>query len=145
MTIHDKFQDQLADAERRLRAITEQQACTPIRDGAWSRKQVLGHLIDSSLNNHQRFVRASLQEEYEGPGYEQEGWVRMHAYDSLPWTELVDLWASHNRLLTRVTGLVPESKYEVICRVGHYEPMTLLALMEDYLVHMRHHLNQIHG
>ena len=27
--------------------------------GKWSRKELLGHLIDSAANNHQRFVRAS--------------------------------------------------------------------------------------
>jgi len=48
----------------------------PVLAGGWSRKQLLGHLIDSASNNHQRFVRASLQESLNFPGYDQNGNVR---------------------------------------------------------------------
>ena len=58
----------------------ESAANVPLRPSGWNAKQVLGHMIDSSLNNHQRFVRAALEEKYEGPTYEQQGWVEMHGY-----------------------------------------------------------------
>jgi hypothetical protein len=44
----------------RLRAIPEEKASAPRAPGKWSAKQVMGHLIDSAFNNHQRFVRAQL-------------------------------------------------------------------------------------
>ncbi len=115
--IHEKFRLKISESEANLRKIDEE-AAGQIATGTWTRKQVLGHLIDSCLNNHQRFVRASLQESYEGPSYEQEGWVKMHGYAGMPWATLVDHWASHNRLLTDVVALVPQEKYDVVCKVG---------------------------
>jgi hypothetical protein len=42
--------------------VSEEEASKPAIAGGWSRKQILGHLIDSASNNHQRFVRALLQD-----------------------------------------------------------------------------------
>jgi hypothetical protein len=142
--IYQKFEQQIREAEERLGAVGEQRGEDSARESGWSRKQVLGHLIDSALNNHQRFVRASLAAEYRGPGYDQDAWVRIHGYDALPWAELVAHWSQQNRLLMRVVERVPPSRYGVMCSVGDYAPMTLLEIMEDYLAHMRHHLEQIY-
>ena len=141
--IADGFHSHIDEAERRLRALPEQDSLLRTRPDGWTRKQVLGHLIDSALNNHQRVVRASLQGEYRGPGYDQDGWVRMHGYEELPWTELVDFWTSQNRLLARVVSRIPADRLEAPCQVGEHPAMTLLALIEDYLRHMRQHLDQI--
>src|SRR5262245_46381642 len=59
--------------------------------GKWSPREVIGHLIDSASNNHQRFVRAQLQEDLVFAGYEQESWVRLQHYAEAPWDELVVL------------------------------------------------------
>src|SRR5216684_2725504 len=63
-------------AEPRLREISELESIKPILSGGWSRKQVIGHLIDSASNNHQRFVRAALQPSLDFPGYDQDGSVQ---------------------------------------------------------------------
>lgn len=143
-SIQMRFEREINQAETRLRSVSEEASRIAIRPGAWTRKQVLGHLIDSALNNHQRFVRAALQDEYRGPTYDQEAWVRMHGYDAIPWRVLVDLWLSHNQLLTRAVALVPATKYDVACYIGDNPAMSLLDLMEDYLRHMLHHLDQIY-
>ena len=143
-SIQVRFEREINQAETRLRSVSEEASRTSIRPGGWTRKQVLGHLIDSALNNHQRFVRAALQDEYRGPTYEQDGWVKMHAYDSIPWRVLVDLWLSQNHLLARVVAQVPVTKYDVQCFIGDNAPMSLQELMEDYLRHMLHHLEQIY-
>lgn len=83
------FRQRLDQAEARLRGVGEQQAAQPAHFGGWLRKEVLGHLLDSAANNHQRFVRAALDGHYEGPGYEQEGWVRLQGYSELSWTKLL--------------------------------------------------------
>ena len=49
----------------------------------------LGHLIDSAVNNHARFVRAQLQDDLVFPGYDQDGWVRVQRYDERSWPALV--------------------------------------------------------
>jgi hypothetical protein len=65
---------QLVDTAHPVLSQVEDHASTePIRTGGWSRKQLLGHLIDSASNNHQRFVRASLQPVLNFPGYDQNG------------------------------------------------------------------------
>ncbi|HKS16153.1 MAG TPA: hypothetical protein VJU16_02515, partial [Planctomycetota bacterium] len=64
----------------RLSKYSEAEAGEPRAPGKWSRKQILGHLIDSAANNHQRFVRATLAGELIFPPYEQDGWVGVQGY-----------------------------------------------------------------
>src|ERR1700728_3279714 len=89
-------------ANVKLRQVSEGESATPVLKGGWSRKQVIGHLIDSASNNHQRFVRASLQGSLEFPGYEQDGCVRVQAVQDVPWPLLVALWKSSNLFFPHV-------------------------------------------
>jgi DinB superfamily len=130
-------------AEPRLRRFNQSEADGLVRPGGWSRKQVLGHLIDSASNNHQRFVRAALQDSLDFPGYEQEGCVRLQAPQEADWSLLVSLWASYNRYLAHVISRIPDSKRETTCRIGTGEPVTLAFLATDYVRHLVHHLRQI--
>jgi hypothetical protein len=127
-----------------LRAIPESDAGMGA-EGAWSRKQELGHLIDSASNNHLRFVRAALEAEYQGPSYDQNGSVALHGYQELNWSDLVEFWRQYNTLLTGVIARIPLDKLNTTCRVGTNEPVTLQFLVEDYVGHMKHHLNHILG
>jgi hypothetical protein len=85
----------------KLRAISESRAEQPRAPGKWSPKQVIGHLIDSAANNHQRFVRAQEGESYTGPGYKQDHWVAVQGYQEASWDDLVALWCAYNRHLAR--------------------------------------------
>lgn len=109
----------------------------------WSKKEILGHLVDSASNNHQRFVRAALEGTLTFPGYEQEGWARIQRHGDAEWSQLLVLWSTYNlRLATVIEGL-PASAASVPCRIGSAEPVTLSWLVEDYIRHMRHHLRQL--
>lgn len=119
------------------------EASEPAIAGGWSRKQILGHLIDSASNNHQRFVRALLQDEMRLPSYDQEGCVRAQRYQELQWGQLVALWSGYNRFLAHILAGVPEGKRRTPCFVGENPVMTLEELAADYIRHMRHHLEQI--
>jgi len=130
-------------AEPKLREISEHESIQPVLQGGWSRKQVIGHLIDSASNNHQRFVRASLQPSLEFPGYDQDENVRVQAMQEADWALLVSLWAAYNRYLAHVIAHLPESKLESPCRIGSGEPVTLGFIATDYLRHLVHHLGQI--
>jgi hypothetical protein len=137
------FTARLAGAEGELRSITESEADEPYRAGAWTRKQVVGHLLDSAINNHIRFVMAALDGEYSGPAYDADGWVRMHDYANLKWSMLLDFWRTHNALLAEVVRQIPEVKLNAECRIGKDEPVTLRFVVEDYLDHMDGHIAEI--
>jgi hypothetical protein len=130
-------------AEKYLLAMPEAESARPILEGGWSRKQVIGHLIDSASNNHQRFVRAAIHGPLTFPAYEQEEWSRVQTPEDELWMSLVTLWASYNRHLAHVISHLPADKLDVLCTIGSHEPVTLRALAEDYLQHLNHHLEQI--
>ena len=130
-------------AEPRLRQVSALDSAKPILTGGWSRKQVVGHLIDSASNNHQRFVRAAQQSSLDFPGYDQEGNVRAQVPEEADWPLLVSLWAAYNRYLAHVVARLPASKLETVCRIGSGKPVTLSFIATDYLTHLVHHLKQI--
>src|SRR5690348_17631841 len=123
-TSEAQFRDRISSAYQLLRGVSEQDSQQPAREGGWSRKEILGHLIDSALNNHQRFVRAALDGSYEGPTYEQNGWVDLHGYGELSWNELLNQWREQNRLLSRVVDRIAEERMAAVCRIGANEPVT---------------------
>jgi hypothetical protein len=141
--LSEKLLRAVHSAEDKLRQVTESDSSAPVLKGGWSRKQVLGHLIDSASNNHQRFVRAALQGSLEFPGYEQDGCVRVQSVEKVHWPLLVSLWADYNLYLAHVIAHLPADNLEACCRIGDGEPVTLRFLAEDYLSHLLHHLSQI--
>jgi hypothetical protein len=133
----------LRDIPQRLAAISEQEASHRNGEGRWSRKEILGHLIDSASNNHQRFIRAQLAPHVDLPGYQQESWVRLQAYQDALWSELVDLWFRYNRHLARVIAQVPPEALAHTISIDGRAPVTLGFVIDDYVRHLEHHLGQI--
>ncbi len=115
--------------------------------GSWSPKEELGHLIDSAINNHARFVCARIAgaagESFRGPSYAQNAWVEAHNYQEMPWTDIVDAWQQHNALIAVALELIPESSLETPCFIGAGEPVSLRFLAEDYVVHAQHHIDHL--
>jgi hypothetical protein len=130
-------------AEAKLRAISGTESTKPVLRGGWSYKQVIGHLIDSASNNHQRFVRAAQQNSLEFPAYNQAENVRIKSPQEADWALLITLWAAYNRYLAHVIARLPAEKLETVCRIGSGEPVTLAFIATDYLTHLNHHLRQI--
>jgi len=133
----------IESAEPRLREISELESSGAALPGGWSRKEVIGHLIDSASNNHQRFVRAALQTTLEFPGYDQERNVRMQAPGEADWQLLVSLWSAYNRYLAHIIARLPASKLETPCRIESGKAVSLGFLATDYVRHLAHHLEQI--
>jgi hypothetical protein len=132
----------LGAALPRLRALPEEHA-RGRGPGTWTRKEILGHLIDSAANNHQRFVRAQRGDRYVGPGYEQDAWVALQGYRDRPWADLLALWEALNRHLVHVMARVPAERLGTELLVGDEPPASLDWWMKDYTRHLNHHLGQI--
>jgi broad specificity phosphatase PhoE len=114
-------------------------------ENKWAKKEILGHLLDSASNNHQRFVRASLQGSLTFPGYDQEKLVDLQRFADVDWSFLVDFWAAYNRFLAHVINSLPAEAAIVTCNIGDNKPATLEWIAADYVAHLKHHLNQILG
>ena len=144
------FPDVAADLRRTidsalpvLQAMTEADAERPRAPGKWCPKQVLGHLIDSAANNHQRFVRGQQGSELVTPAYAQDHWVASQAYMARSWRELTSFWHAYNQHLAHVIERIPADRARVRCTIGANQPVTLAFVADDYVAHMRHHLGQI--
>jgi nitroreductase len=126
----------------RLAAISRERAAAKPKSDAWSAKQELGHLIDSAANNHQRIVRAQIEDNLALPGYDGDGWVELHGYQNREWPDLIALWRAGNAQLVAAAEAAPDSAWSHKLTVGS-EPMTLRFVLDDYVVHMASHLRHI--
>ena len=111
----------------------------------WTKKEVVGHLIDSASNSHPRFVRGQIATRQDFPGYEQEQWVRIQGYQSARWSDLIDLWRAYNTHLLHVIGCMTDEGRRATCRVGGRAEVTLAGLFVDYVDHLEHHLRKMLG
>jgi hypothetical protein len=139
----ERIREIVKNAGPRLQGIAEKDAERKPAPDKWSKKEILGHLIDSAANNHQRFVRAQLEDALVFPGYEQAGWVRAQGYAGADWMLLMDLWRVMNLHIAHIVERIPADKMSTVCRIGKSAEMTLDALIADYIRHVEHHLKQI--
>ena len=109
----------------------------------WSISEVIGHLVDSACNNHQRFVRAQHCTELVFPKYEQNEWVAAANYRLCDWESLIQLWYHYNRQIAVLIRSIPESKLSTPCTITPYETCTLGFLVTDYLDHLNHHFGKL--
>lgn len=127
----------------RLAAISNQRAAAKPAPQSWSPKQELGHLIDSAANNHQRVVRAQLEDNLALPSYDGDRWVELHGYQNREWIDLIALWRAANSQLVAAAQFAPAKAWSHKLSVGGSEPMTLRFVLDDYVDHMVSHLLHI--
>src|ERR1035437_5367639 len=138
-----RLEELLKSVPQRLADIPDDAVALKPAPNRWSKKEILGHLIDSAANNHQRFVRAQSGPRLEFPNYEQEFWVATQAYVTAPWPDLVNLWLLLNRHLLRVVKAMPAEVLSDECVIGGRPAVTLEALAAGYLRHAAHHLGPL--
>lgn len=134
----------LVDASRpRLLAVAETRASAKPYPDKWALKEILGHLIDSATNNHQRIVRMQEVADIGVLVYSQTHWVDSQQYLKQQWTDVVDFWYRYNKHLVHVIAHVDPRALSNTCDMGYETRATLRFVIEDYVRHVRHHLEQI--
>lgn len=149
-----EFRNVITGYENKLKSISEKQSGLKPAPGKWSAKEILGHLIDSSINNTVRFIKGQFQGNLIFSGYEQNEWVGAQNHQNADWHYLIELWKLNNLQIIRIVEYIPvdvltkmysDHNFEDI--TGHALPKGTTASLEyfikDYYVHMKHHLNQI--
>lgn len=109
----------------------------------WSKKEILGHLIDSACNNQQKFVRTMAQPHLEFVGYAQDFWVEVQNYNEYRWADLTRLWESYNLHIAHIIEHVKEDTLQNTISIEGAGPFTLEFIMKDYVEHQLHHLKAI--
>ena len=144
-SIGEELLQRVDENEAELLAISDVDASLKPSPSKWSRKEIIAHLIDSATNNHQRFVRGTQFKGGAYPSYDQDYLVGLQRPNVYDWKGLVTLWASYNRYLAHILKQLPGSAAEHICTIGNNPPWTLLFIADDYVEHLKHHLNQALG
>lgn len=126
-----------------MRNISDSAAAEKPAPDKWSQKEILGHLIDSAGNNHQKFVRTMAQNHFDFVGYEQNHWVESQNYAGANWGDLVGLWLIYNLHLAHIIENVPHKLLSNTISIDGSGPFTLEFIMNDYGEHLKHHLKQI--
>lgn len=104
----------------------------------WSLKEMVGHMIDSASNNHQRFTRLQLEAELQFPAYEAEPWNSIEKPQLCAWEDLIALWYRYNKFILHIIGIMDEKALQHVWLKGG-EKLTLSHLVEDYFRHIEWH------
>lgn len=128
----------------RLNQFTENEWVEKPSSEKWSRKEILGHLIDSAMTNIRRLIITQYQQN-EKIVYAQDEWVKYGAYHSMLMEDLIFLWSLINRQYHRISISIPTASLEYTCDTSKDEISltTLSFLIQDYWGHQQHHLRQL--
>ncbi|MFS1514964.1 DinB family protein [Bacillus sp. SM2101] len=112
----------------------------------WSKKEILGHLCDSANINHQRFVEilSATTASVSINNYNQDLLVKVHNYQhSFKTDDLIIVWVGLNTQIVNLLKHVTKEQWELPCLLENKQPVTLKWLVNDYINHLSHHLEQI--
>ena len=133
----------VADVVLRLGKIHDPEIAKRPHPKKWSRKEILGHLIDSACNNQQKFVRMMQQPHLEFPGYRQDDWVDLQNWAAADWQEMIELWESYNKHIAFLIQNVDPQYLKNTVSIEGAGPFTLEFIMPDYVEYLKHHVKQI--
>ncbi|MFM2267241.1 MAG: hypothetical protein RL757_682 [Bacteroidota bacterium] len=129
-----------------LLKIAEKAASEKPNPKKWSKKEILGHLIDSAANNQQKFVRMLLatESQIDFVGYAQDDWVAIQGYQTASWRQLVRTWFEYNQHIAHIIEHAdPEKLHRTVRINGEGEAWRLDFIMSDYVEHLKHHIRAI--
>lgn len=116
--IAENIREAINNSRKELLKVDEETASIKSSMSSWSKKEILGHLIDSASNNHQRFVRAAQNIALDFPTYNQNKWVEIQQYNLCEWENLIDLFYQYNLHLSHVIKFLPEN---MVCFLSRFD------------------------
>lgn len=148
------FENTIYLYEKKLKAIKEKESSEKISNDKWSKKEILGHLIDSSINNTIRFVTGQAKNNLVFDGYDQDFWVKAQGYQNRKWKDLINHWKLANLHIINIIKLISPEKLKHDYTKHNFDkiswkgiekstPVNLEYLIIDYIGHTKHHLKQI--
>ena len=142
--MHNRINKNIRRLKDNIYNIPVEHLCHKPAPEKWSKKEILGHLIDSALNNLKRFLSIlHYYRDYEVRPYDQDYLVAINQYQQANLAHLVTLWESLNHQIANIVRDIPIKKLEQEVMVDKDEKRTCQWLIEDYIDHMEHHLDQI--
>ncbi len=140
----NRFDDLLECGQSYFNQATEHEISTKPNPVKWSKKEILGHLIDSAINNLQRFTEIQFEKKpYKIRNYNQAGLVNANDYQNSEIKEIVEFWMAINK---RIKNLIKQQTEETLnfkIELDNGQISDLRFLMVDYVDHLEHHINQI--
>ena len=124
-----------------LTEISEENMSTKPSPTKWSKKEIIGHLIDSATNNHQRFIRGQFENIPE-ISYDQNKWNEFSFYQATNAQQIISFWTSYNKQLLEIIKKIPNDSLTKEVKIKE-NILTLKFLITDYVEHLEHHLKQI--
>ncbi len=154
MTYHQTLSTIIATATTNLSELKDEDLSAKASPEKWSKKEILGHLIDSAYNNHRRFLLAIDQDNLIFDGYNQVAWVQYNNYQNRDLQDIITTWATVNTHLAELIKVLPHNKITAITTDHNFDaismntlkkgiPTSLGYLIWDYIFHLEHHLAQI--
>jgi hypothetical protein len=137
-----KLSEIIEEYSELLKSISDMKYSMKLSPEKWSKKEILGHLIDSATNNHQRFIRVQF-ENRPSIFYDQDMWVAHSHYNELPVKQLIRFWTVYNKHLLEIIKRIPAENLKRECKMRDGNHVTLQFLVDDYVTHLQHHLKQI--
>ncbi|KOP67493.1 hypothetical protein AMS62_21295 [Bacillus sp. FJAT-18019] len=140
-----KLESLISEMTEIVNATDEVEFNLKLASNKWSKKEILGHLCDSGLNNHARFVKIIISSyPIAIQGYNQDDWVRVNDYQNqYDKSDVLSLWQNINRTILRVLRKAETSDFQKKCVLPDQKEVTLEWLLNDYVAHLIHHLEQI--
>jgi hypothetical protein len=140
-----KIEELISDWGNNLLNLTEEQITLRRNIQKRNVKQILGHLIDSSVNNHHRIVRLQYLKRLTFPDYQPDNdtWIKIQNYDDRDWITLIQFWKLYGLHISFIMKQVNESDLDNLWTDGFIEPITLENIIIGFPEHFELHLNEI--
>ena len=143
-TIAQELENMVKNYSVQFANFTEAELTFKPAAGKWSKKEIIGHLVDSAQNNIRRFIVTQYETDPHVV-YAQNEWVSIQNYQQYDSKELITLWQLINKHIVVILKNMPAEKLQLLCNTGNTakELHTIEFLAKDYITHQLHHLKQI--